>query len=380
MTAAERRTTAALMTRSKASASTDLLTGALRHPASLTALALPDWERLVREARRADLLSRIACLAEAQRVLDDIPAAPRAHLQSARVLAAAQHEEVRREVRHVAAALRPLEVPIVLLKGAAYVMAGRGAALGRLFSDIDILVPKERIAEVEGALMMRGWMTTHQSAYDQRYYREWMHELPPLQHIQRQTTLDVHHAILPLTARLQPDPAKLMAASVAIEGDGGALRVLAPCDMILHGMAHLLHNEDLSHGLRDLSDFDLLLREHGTDRQRRQRHAEDAEGVHRPVQRLAGPAHAARCTAVVLWIPVGPRHAGHAPCCNQAIIAMPGPRCRAPDRELFPARGRVDRSRTGASMAAASAAGGTRLRKAHGSPASGVGRGAPRIG
>jgi hypothetical protein len=265
MTAAERRTTAALMTRSKASASTERLTGALRHPASLTALALPDWERLVREARRADLLSRIACLAEAQRVLDDIPAAPRAHLQSARVLAAAQHEEVRREVRHVAAALRPLEVPIVLLKGAAYVMAGRGAALGRLFSDIDILVPKERIAEVEGALMMRGWMTTHHSAYDQRYYREWMHELPPLQHIRRQTTLDVHHAILPLTARLQPDPAKLMAASVAIEGDGGALRVLAPCDMILHGMAHLLHNEDLSHGLRDLSDFDLLLREHGTE-------------------------------------------------------------------------------------------------------------------
>ena len=43
--------------------------------------------------------------------------------------------------------------------------------------------------------------TTHHSAYDQRYYREWMHELPPLLHVRRQTALDVHHAIAPETAR-----------------------------------------------------------------------------------------------------------------------------------------------------------------------------------
>jgi hypothetical protein len=30
--------------------------------------------------------------------------------------------------------------------------------------------------------------------------------------------------------------------------------------MVLHSMTHLFHNEELSHGLRDLSDLDLLLR------------------------------------------------------------------------------------------------------------------------
>ena len=67
--------------------------------------------------------------------------------------------------------------------------------------------------EVEGALMLHGWSTTHHDAYDQRYYRKWMHELPPLKHNTRGTVLDVHHAILPVTARLKPDSRKLLAAS-----------------------------------------------------------------------------------------------------------------------------------------------------------------------
>jgi hypothetical protein len=35
--------------------------------------------------------------------------------------------------------------------------------------------------------------------------------------------------------------------------------------MVLHSMTHLVHNEELSHGLRDLSDIDLLLRHWGSD-------------------------------------------------------------------------------------------------------------------
>jgi hypothetical protein len=29
--------------------------------------------------------------------------------------------------------------------------------------------------------MLAGWAATHHDAYDQRYYRQWMHELPPMQ-------------------------------------------------------------------------------------------------------------------------------------------------------------------------------------------------------
>ena len=41
--------------------------------------------------------------------------------------------------------------------------------------------------------------------YDDAYYRRWMHELPPLIHRERDRMIDVHHTILPLTARITPD-------------------------------------------------------------------------------------------------------------------------------------------------------------------------------
>ena len=159
---------------------------------------------------------------------------------------------------------RPIGAPVILLKGAAYLAMQLPAARGRSFSDVDVLVPKARLSQVESALMQRGWMTTHHSAYDQRYYREWMHELPPLRHLQRQSVLDVHHTILPETARLRPDATLLLSAALPVPGWDG-VAVLAPTDMVLHSMTHLFHNDELSRGLRDLSDLDLLLRHFAVD-------------------------------------------------------------------------------------------------------------------
>jgi hypothetical protein len=165
----------------------------------------------------------------------------------------------------------------VLLKGAGYLFAGLPAARGRLFSDIDILVPRGALPQVEAALMQRGWMTTHHDAYDQRYYRKWMHELPPMQHVTRQSVLDVHHTIVPLTGRLHPDASKLLQAARPVAGQP-LLRVLAPVDMVLHSATHLFLNEEFTNGLRDLADLDSLLRQFGAEpgfwRQLRERAAE----------------------------------------------------------------------------------------------------------
>jgi hypothetical protein len=237
-----------------------LLTAVLQAPQQLAGFTLPQWEELICQARRANVLSRIALAVDDLGLLVRVPPAPRAHLESALVMARAQTEAVRREVAHVRRALAALDVDIVLLKGAAYLMAGLPAARGRVFSDVDLLVPFEKLGAVENALMLRGWTTTHHDAYDQRYYRQWMHELPPLRHNTRMTVLDVHHAILPLTARLKPASSKLLAASRPVAGQG-RLRVLCPVDMVLHSATHLFHNEELSQGLRDLADLDSLVRD-----------------------------------------------------------------------------------------------------------------------
>ena len=197
----------------------DSVSIALRDPGALPGCTLAQWEALIRQARRANLISRLAALLDDQGLLQDVPAAPRAHLRAAQVVAQAQAEAVRREIAYIRKALARIDTDIVLLKGAAYLLAGLPVARGRVFTDVDILVPRTALAEVEAALMLHGWATTHHSPYDQRYYRHWMHELPPMLHVTRETVLDVHHAILPMTARLKPDSAKLLQASQPVAGE-----------------------------------------------------------------------------------------------------------------------------------------------------------------
>ncbi|MBI3367763.1 MAG: nucleotidyltransferase family protein [Burkholderiales bacterium] len=233
----------------------------LRQPSSLLALDAPGWSLFVRQARQAGLLARMAeRLAEAG-ALASVPAAPRGHLLAAQAFVSAQHHEVRQEIKAIRSALAPLGLPVLLLKGAAYVATGLPVARGRAFSDVDLLVPKPRLPEAEAALMLKGWMSTTADAYTQRYYREWMHELPPMKHLRRQSMLDVHHTILPATARAKPVAAKLFADALAVP-DWDGVQVLSPPDRLLHSMTHLFYNDDLRHGLRDVSDLDLLLRDY----------------------------------------------------------------------------------------------------------------------
>jgi len=239
-----------------------LLLAVLRQPRLMAACTLADWDLLLRQAISAQLLATLHDLADAAGVLGQLPPQPRAHLDWAHRQSERHRQAVRWEVRQIRAALAGLDLPLILLKGAAYAIADLPPARGRLFSDIDIMVPKPRLPEVEAALMLHGWAGVGHDAYDQRYYRNWMHELPPLQHIRRLTVIDVHHAILPETAAARPDPLRLRRAAVAIPGQAG-LQMLAPVDLVLHSATHLFYDGELAHGLRDLVDIHRLLSHYG---------------------------------------------------------------------------------------------------------------------
>lgn len=242
----------------------DLLVRTLRTPGAISAFSMGDWDILVRQARAAGLLARLYHRFREHGYAAAIPDAVRWHLEAADTLASKQLVAVRWELRQIRAALGGLGGPLIALKGAAYVAAGLSPAAGRLFNDIDILVPRASLPKVESALMLAGWHATGLTDYDKRYYRRWMHEIPPLQHIERGTVIDVHHAILPDTARYHPDSAKLLERAVAVAGLPGVF-VLAPEDRILHSATHLFHDGELPHGLRDLTDLDLLLRDAAAD-------------------------------------------------------------------------------------------------------------------
>lgn len=237
----------------------NLVSQLYRSPGAARHFSLADWDKLIRQGRRAGLLARLRGILAQNGHLDILPSEARLHLEAAATLAEKQQIAVRWEVGKILEALADLAFPVIVLKGSAYVMAGLPSASGRLFNDIDILVPRELLGQVEAALMLGGWHPSGLSAYDNRYYRRWMHELPPMQHVKRASIIDVHHAILPDTARCHPDSAKLRSRAVSVEGVKN-LQVLAPEDMLLHSATHLFHDGELPHGLRDLTDLDLLFR------------------------------------------------------------------------------------------------------------------------
>ena len=244
-----------------------LLVEVLSAPSRVRLLDLPGWERLLRQANSANVGAILVFLLEEHGLLDDVPPQPREHLEAARIVALRHRRLTGYEVERIRSDLAHLGLPLILLKGAAYAMAGLPSGRGRLFSDIDILVPKDRLDDVESALMVHGWASTHHDAYDQRYYRTWMHELPPMVHLRRGNAIDVHHAILPETAPVRPDPALLRAAARPIPGDLGALdvRTLSAHDMFLHSAVHLFFGGEFDQGLRDLFDMHRLATHFGAE-------------------------------------------------------------------------------------------------------------------
>lgn len=231
------------------------LAAALRDPEPLRRADGAVWSSLVRGARKEALIGQFAARVRAA----GLPVPPRAQLilDDAMIGVEASQRAARWEAREAARLLGGRGYPVVLMKGTAYVVAGLPPAEGRTVGDLDILVPRTALRDAESVLRANGWEPLKEEAYDDAYYREWMHELPPLAHAERGSVIDVHHTILPLTARLRPDAESLISAAVPVEG---GLFVLSPPDMLLHSIAHLFYDGDFDGGLRNLWDIDRLIR------------------------------------------------------------------------------------------------------------------------
>ncbi|CAN5303942.1 nucleotidyltransferase family protein [soil metagenome] len=229
-----------------------LLVTVLRDPAAAALLNDGQWNGLIAAARAERLIGTLACRLDGHAV----PPAMGPILADAREEADRERLQALWEADRARVALASLDVPVVLLKGTAYVAAGLKAGAGRFIGDLDILVPRAALDAVEAAIIAAGWEWVKPDPYDDDYYRRWMHELPPMIHKDRDRMIDIHHTILPLTARQKPDADAMIADSILLP-DG--LRILSPEDRICHAAAHMLADGDLAGGLRNLWDMYCLL-------------------------------------------------------------------------------------------------------------------------
>lgn len=212
------------------------------------------WERLLRIARASGLHAR---LAETNLHNATITEVVRRHLLSSARIAAYRAQIVRAELFH----LGPLacgDFPVIVLKGGAYLLQRHPMATGRFVSDVDLLVPAEHLRNMEDRLRAAGWQAEKLTPYDERYYRDWSHETPPMRFPGHSLEVDLHHAITPVTGSLAFDPASLFERSEPIAGT--LFRALCAQDQVLHACLHCFHDGELDLRLREVVDIDGLLR------------------------------------------------------------------------------------------------------------------------
>jgi hypothetical protein len=238
----------------------NLLLRVFADPGSAAGLDVEGWEMLLTQARATNLTARLSYRIGDAAKTAQLPDRVRMQFAAACVVTASRRLALEWEVNRLHQVLTRAGYPMLLLKGAAYAMADLPVARGRTSLDIDIMVPRDQLGRIEKHLLAHDWELPELDAHDNRYYREWSHELPPLRHRKRGSELDVHHTILPPVSRLRPDPAVFWRSAITLT-DGS--RVLCPTHMALHTAVHLFQDGRIAGALGELVDFDGLCRHFG---------------------------------------------------------------------------------------------------------------------
>lgn len=228
----------------------------LAEPKRCLDLTLKDWQQLIWLLREAKLLAALTASLERCDLMRQLPCYAQQHLRSALVYAERQTQQIRFECNELQRLFTNAGITALYLKGAAYTLAETVNARGRICNDLDILVTKSQLADAEMLLQKNGWRTDKLSDYDERYYRQWSHEIPPMVQIHRGTVLDLHHNLyLPISGR-SADMAQFFCSAQKTLSN---TLVLNPPSMVLHSIIHLFTNEDTSSAMRDLWDLYLLV-------------------------------------------------------------------------------------------------------------------------
>jgi hypothetical protein len=214
-----------------------------------------NWEHIIRVTRGALVLSRIAANYTSKFkvplpdfVIEQFEAISR-HAELFRQQVFFEARELNQHINTCTSQ------PAIFLKGAAYILSENVAGDGRIFSDIDILVKKDDLPDIEKRLQAFAWFPNAINDYDQKYYREWAHEIPPLVRAGRGTVVDIHHNLIPLISGKAPDISLFLEQLQQLDS---GYYVLSAHAMTLHSIVHLFYQEEFIHGFRDMSDLHLL--------------------------------------------------------------------------------------------------------------------------
>lgn len=228
-------------------------------PESVLAFTPKQWQQLVLILRNQQLLACYSATFKQAGIFEQIPKQTQRHFLNADVLAQNHKKQVLFEASELQRELGDSQQYLIFLKGAGYTLSGAQVGESRIYNDIDILADKNSIDGMEKRLCLFGWLSEELTEHDEKYYRKWAHEIPPLRHGKRGTIVDVHHNIVPIISGRHIDADKF-ATNLVTTADG--FQILSFAAMTLHSLIHLFFNEDVKKGYRDLIDIHTLMTYH----------------------------------------------------------------------------------------------------------------------
>ncbi|GAC21976.1 nucleotidyltransferase domain-containing protein [Paraglaciecola arctica] len=234
-----------------------LISAVLLDPKKGLNFDLDTWQSVILVLREEKLLATLYHLALDIAVFEQYPEFAQRHLYSASIYARRQSKQIFYEALLLQELLGKNGITPIFLKGANYTLRGSKNSQGRICSDIDVLVKVEDLDNCESLLLSQNWKSEKLTQYDERYYRKWAHEIPPLIHPFRGTVLDVHHNLyLPISGR--SPKIELFINELEFTDDNFA--VLKIPQTVMHSIIHLFMNENFSSGMRDLFDIYRLIK------------------------------------------------------------------------------------------------------------------------
>ncbi|PAY16583.1 hypothetical protein CKO51_25750 [Rhodopirellula sp. SM50] len=219
---------------------------------------LATWDRVIRFANHTALLSQIAVDLEKRDDFARLPIQVRRRIDRQNWLTRFNHRSIEYETDAIARVLAPLNVPLVLLKGSAYLAAKCDWAAGRTTSDIDLLVHPKHLDAVDDSLRKNDFAPMEDNSdRDEQYYRRWLHELAPRRHVYRRIEIDLHFRLLPIGDPYSFPVDEMIERAVPIGGT--PFSWLDPVDRIIHSAVNLGHTGEYRRACRDLWDLRYLV-------------------------------------------------------------------------------------------------------------------------
>lgn len=227
----------------------------LLHPKLALDLTPAQSSYLIFVLRENRSLARFSYLAKNAGIVNQLPNKVKHHLNASKIKADRQIHQAQFEAEELTKNLKKINVTPIFLKGVAYTVLQNKTSLGRTYSDMDVLVKKNELTKVEQYLSLYGWFSKKSNDYDQKYYRQWAHEIPPMYQGIRGTIADIHHNIIPPISGKAPDISLFSQEIITTKNN---LHTLSKHGLTLHSIIHLFFNEDFTHAFRDIFDLHLL--------------------------------------------------------------------------------------------------------------------------